>query len=93
VEGPELDVFTLLAILVLALVVASIFWGLKAGNRGALWLGYIGFSVEILAIYMKTIGTLLNTSLFFLVAGLIVSALAAVAYRLHARGEIQGATS
>jgi uncharacterized membrane protein len=92
VEGPELDVFTLLAILVLALVVASIFWGLKAGNRGALWLGYIGFSVEILAIYMKTIGTLLNTSLFFLVAGLIVSALAAVAYRLHARGEIQGAT-
>lgn len=94
IEGPELDVFTLLAILVLALVLAAIFWGLKAGNRGALWLGYIGFSVEILAIYIKTIGTLLNTSLFFLVAGLIVSALAGVAYRLHARGEIrpQGAT-
>lgn len=95
VESPELDVFTLIAILVLALVIASIFWGLKAGNRGALWLGYIGFSVEILAIYIKTIGTLLNTSLFFLVAGLIVSALAGIAYRLHARGEIapQGAHS
>jgi uncharacterized membrane protein len=95
IEDPPLDVFTLIAILVLALVLASIFWGLKAGNRGALWLGYIGFSVEILAIYIKTIGTLLNTSLFFLVAGLIVSALAAIAYRLHARGEIQaqGVTS
>lgn len=94
IENPTLDVFTLIAILVLALVLAAIFWGLKAGNRGALWLGYIGFSVEILAIYIKTIGTLLNTSLFFLVAGLIVSALAALAYRLHARGEIQaqGAT-
>ena len=87
--------FTLIAILVIALVLAAIFWGLKAGNSGALWIGYIGFSVEILAIYIKTIGTLLNTSLFFLVAGLIVSALAGLAYRLHARGEIapQGAHS
>ena len=52
-----------------------------------LWLGYVGFSFEILAIYSKTIGTLLNTSLFFLVAGLIVAGLAAMAYRLHAQGE------
>lgn len=91
VEGPALDVFTLLAVLALALLLGAIFWGLKSGNRGALWLGYVGFSIEILAIYGKTIGTLLNTSLFFLVAGLIVSALAAVAYRLHARGEPQAA--
>lgn len=88
-ENPPLDVFTLLAVLALALLIAAIFWGLKSGNRGALWLGYAGFSVEILAVYVETIGTLLNTSLFFLVAGLIVSALAAMAYRLHARGEAQ----
>lgn len=95
IEDPTLDVFILLAILVLALVIAAIFWGLKAGNRGALWLGYIGFSVEILAIYIKTMGTLLNGALFFLIAGLIVSALAAVAYRLNAHGEppAQGASS
>jgi uncharacterized membrane protein len=86
-ESPALDVFTLLAVLALAILLGAIFWGLKTGNRGALWLGYIGFSVEILAVYTETIGTLLNTSLFFLVAGLIVSALAALAYRLHARGE------
>jgi uncharacterized membrane protein len=92
-EERPLDVFTLLAVLALALLVAAIFWGLRSGNRGALWIGYTGFSVEILAIYGKTIGTLLNTSLFFLVAGLIVSALAAVAYRLHSRGEPKGAVA
>jgi uncharacterized membrane protein len=88
-EDPTLDVFTLFAVLALAILLAAIFWGLKTGNRGALWLGYVGFSVEILAVYTKTIGTLLNTSLFFLIAGLIVSGLAALAYRLHARGEAQ----
>jgi uncharacterized membrane protein len=91
-EDPQLDVFILLAVLALALLVATIFWGMKAGNSGALWISYIGFSVEILAIYVKTIGTLLNTSLFFLVAGLIVSGLAAIAYRLHQRALPQGAT-
>jgi uncharacterized membrane protein len=94
-KDPELDVFILLAVLAMALLIASIFWGLQSGNSGALWLGYIGFSVEILAIYGKTLGTLLNTSLFFLVAGLIVSALAALAYRIHSRAEpqLQGGAS
>ncbi len=87
IESPELDTFILLAVLALALTIAAIFWGLKSANRGALWLGYVGFSFEILAVYWKTIGTLLNTSVFFLVAGLIVCALAAFAYRIHARGE------
>ena len=72
---------------------AAIFWGLRTGNRAALWLGYVGFSFEILAIYSKTIGTLLNTSLFFLVAGLIVAGLAAMAYRLHAQGETKAVRS
>ena len=92
-EDPELQTFIILAVLALVLLVAAIFWGLNAGNRGALWIGYVGFSIEILAIYGKTIGTLLNTSLFFLIAGLIVSGLAFVAYRLHARGQPQGAVS
>jgi uncharacterized membrane protein len=92
-ESPTLDVFILLAVLALALLVAAIVWGLRTGNRGALWLGYVGFSIEILAIYGKTIGTLLNTSLFFLVAGLIVSGLAAIAYRLHQQGEPKAALS
>ena len=83
--------FALLAVLALALSLAAVVWGLRSGNRGPLWLGYVGFSIEILAIYSKTLGSLLNTSLFFLVAGLIVAALAALAYRLHAEGETREA--
>jgi uncharacterized membrane protein len=86
-EEPTLDVFILLAVLALAVTLGAIYWGLQHHNRGALWLGYIGFSFEILAIYAKTIGSILNTSLFFLVAGLIVSGLAALAHRLHKRGD------
>lgn len=86
IEDPGLDIFTLLAVLALAASLAAIYWGMHTANRGALWLGYVGFSFEILAIYWKTIGTLLNTSLFFLTAGLILSGLASLAYRIHAKG-------
>lgn len=84
-ERPELDVFILLAVLAIALSIAAISWGLHTDNRAALWFGYVAFSIEILSIYSKTIGTLLDTSLFFLVAGVIVAGLAALAYRIHAR--------
>ena len=71
--------------LTLALLVAAIVWGSRSGQRNVLWLAYAGFSIEILGLYFKTIGTLLGSSLFFLVAGLIVVALSAIAWRLHAR--------
>jgi uncharacterized membrane protein len=61
------------------------FWALTSDNRGALWLGYIAFAVEVFAIYIRMLGTLLDTSLFFLIAALIVSALAWLAYRLRQR--------
>jgi uncharacterized membrane protein len=77
--------FSALAGLTLALLVAAMFWALRTDNRGALWVGYIAFAVEIFSIYVKMLGTLLNTSLFFLVAALIVSGLAWAAYRLHQR--------
>jgi uncharacterized membrane protein len=53
------------------------------------WIGYVAFSIEILGLYFKTIGSLLSTSAFFLSAAVLVAALAVVAYRLHAR---QGGT-
>ncbi|MGI9403047.1 MAG: DUF2157 domain-containing protein [Hyphomicrobium sp.] len=79
----------LLAIAALSLVFGGIAYGLRTGSSAALWLGYGGFSIEVLALYFRTVGTLLGSSLFFLAAGLIVIALAAVAYRLHARMEVQ----
>lgn len=90
VERPELDIFILLAVAAIALAIAAISWGLNSDNNGALWLGYIAFSLEILAVYSKTMGTLLNTSLFFLVAGVIVAGLAALAYRIHGRSAAHG---
>jgi uncharacterized membrane protein len=77
--------FIALAALTLGLLVAAMFWALRTDNRGALWVGYIAFAVEIFSIYVRMLVTLLNTSLFFLVAALIVSALAWAAYRLHQR--------
>lgn len=93
VENPDLGALIVLAILTLASLITAIWWGLQTGHRGVLWLGYIGFSAEILAIYAKKFGTLLDTSLFFLIAGLLVAGLAYFALKLHGRNDIQEAQS
>jgi len=85
IEEAPLSTFILLAIAALVLVLGGIALGLKEGSQALLWLGYMGFSIEVLGLYFKTIGTLLGSSLFFLSAGAIVILLAYVAYRLHAR--------
>jgi uncharacterized membrane protein len=75
----------LLAILALALLLGAMQWALHTDNRAALWLAYAAFALEIFSLYLKTFGTLLNTSLFFLIAAVLVSLLAWAAYRLHQR--------
>lgn len=85
VKTLPLDYFILLAILSLALVLGGVALGLKLGSPALLWLGYAGFSIEVLGIYFQTVGTLLGSSLFFLSAGVLVILLSVVAYRLHAR--------
>ena len=52
----------------MVLLLAAMYWALATDNRGALWLAYAAFALEIFALYWRTLGTLLNTSLFFLVA-------------------------
>ena len=69
----------------LALLLGSMVWGIRENSTGTLWLAYTGFALEIFGLYVKTFGSLLNTSLFFLVAALIVTGLAWLAYRLHNR--------
>ena len=85
-ESPDLKGFTLLSIAALVLALAAVWWGLTSNNRMALWLGYLMFSVEVLGIYQKTVGSLMGTSLFFLVAGLIVAGLAYLALKIAGRG-------
>ena len=89
VESASLGTLILLAILALALVLGGIGYGLRMGSPALLWLGYAGFSIEVLGLYFKTVGTLLGSSLFFLSAGIIVTALAVIAYRLHARTSLE----
>lgn len=83
----------LLAIVTLGLLLGAIVYGLRHGIRPAVWLGYVGFSVEILAIYFKTVGTLLGSSVFYLATGLIIIALAGLARRLHRVEDQSGVVS
>jgi uncharacterized membrane protein len=85
IEVMPLDSFILLAVLALALVLGGIGLGLKMGSPALLWLGYAGFSIEVLGVYFKTVGTMMGSSLFFLSAGVLVILLSIIAYRLHAR--------
>ncbi len=71
-----------MVLLIAGLVAAAI-----TDNRGLMWISYIGLSMELLGIYFKTFGTLLDTSLFFLTAGVLVILLSVVAYKLLRRPE------
>lgn len=86
-EKTSLTELILLASFTLALMLGVIYWSIRNEQKHALWLGYVGFSIEVLALYFKTFETLLGSSLFFLVAGVLVLALAGAAYKLHARND------
>jgi uncharacterized membrane protein len=75
----------LVAVITLGLLIAAVAWSMRSDNRTAQKVCYAAFSIEILALYFRTFGTLMNTSLFFLVAGLIVIGLSVAAYKLNAR--------
>lgn len=83
IERQDLATIVLLAALTLLAILGVIYFGVSRNDNVVLWLGYAGFSIELLALYFETLGTLLDTSLFFLIAGLIVSGLAYFAWRLH----------
>jgi uncharacterized membrane protein len=81
----------MLAVLTFVLLLAAMAWGARMNHRGTLWIAYTAFSVQVLGLYAKTLGTLIGTSLFFLVAGLIVLGLAVLAWRLAQRtADVQG---
>lgn len=72
----------------LTLLIAGLVAAAMTDNRGLMWVAYIALSMELLGIYFKTFGTLLDTSLFFLIAGVLVIALAFVAYRVLRRPDV-----
>lgn len=89
IEEPSTSWLIMMAAVSLVLLVGAIVFALRTGNRGLLWFAYTAFSIEVMALYFKSVGTLLGSSLFFFTAGLVVIALAFIAYRLHARSETQ----
>jgi uncharacterized membrane protein len=75
----------LVPVAVLASAVALITGGLLAGLGTLIAAGYAVFGASILILLWRTIGTLLNQSLFFLVAGVALVGLAAGARKLASR--------
>jgi uncharacterized membrane protein len=83
--GPRTFELVVLAVLALGLVIALIAWSTRHALLRVQWAAFAAFSVEVFSLYANTIGTLLGTSLFLLVASVIVGALAWFAIRLHER--------
>jgi uncharacterized membrane protein len=83
--GTNIPIRVLVPIAVLASALALIAGGLLAGLGSLIAVGYAVFGASILILLWHTIGTLLNQSLFFLVAGVALVGLAAGARTLANR--------
>jgi uncharacterized membrane protein len=83
--GTGIPIRVLVPIAVLASALALIAGGLLAGLGTLIVAGYAVFGASILILLWWTIGTLLNQSLFFLVAGVALVGLAAGARKLASR--------
>ena len=83
--GTGIPIRVLVPIAVLASALALITGGLLAGLGTLIVVGYAVFGASILILLWRTIGTLLNQSLFFLVAGVALVGLAAGARTLASR--------
>lgn len=71
--------------LLLAAAVWTIVRATDIGWRGLTIVGFLAFGAELLYIYFETFGGLLSTSLFYLVAGLLLIALSVVFIGLERR--------
>ena len=54
-------------------------------SRGLRWLAYAGFAVELCLVYVLMIGSMLGTAGFFLVAGVLLGAMAFAIIRIEKR--------
>ncbi len=72
-----------------AAFIAVLVWLIEFGHRRGsdlyVWAALATFAAEVLYIYFRIFGSLLETSLFFLVGGVLTMGLAFFLYRLHKR--------
>jgi uncharacterized membrane protein len=83
--GTDIPIRVLVPIAVLASALALITGGLLASLGTLIAVGYAVFGASILILLWRTIGTMLNQSLFFLAAGVALVGLAAGARKLANR--------
>ncbi|MGB6119443.1 MAG: DUF2157 domain-containing protein [Mesorhizobium sp.] len=76
--------FMWIAILGLGAIIGALLVGGRLG-RGVRWLSYAAFAVEIATIYGVTIGSMLGTAGFFLVAAIGLAILAFIIIRIERR--------
>lgn len=82
---PTVAILMAFGALLLAASVWAIVQATSAGWRGLTVVGFLAFGSELLYIYFETFGGLLSTSLFYLVAGLLLIALSAAFVWLERR--------
>ena len=75
------------AALTLIVLAGAVVYGMRISSRLVTSLTYIGLIFEILSLYFKTIGSLINTSLFFLLTGLLITAFAIMSVRYRGRSK------
>ncbi len=76
-----LDNTITIAALTLAVLAGALICGILVRSRLVMWLAYGGIVAEIVTLYLEKLGNLINTSLFFLVMGVAIIALARVVMR------------
>jgi len=88
--------FAWLAALTFAGIAGALVIGGRAGRK-VRWLAYFGFAVEVSFVYIATVGTMLGTAGFFLLAAIGLGVLAFVIIRIERRiagpAATQGAAS
>lgn len=84
VFAESVPAFSVLAAITFAGIAGALVIGGRAGRK-VRWLAYLGFAVEISFVYVATIGTMLGTAGFFVLAAIGLGILAVVIIRIERR--------
>ncbi len=92
VENANLVALLVLAAITIGIAIGAIAWGLRMNDLALSRAGYGAFAIEVVGLFIKTVGSLIGSSLFFVVTGAGVIGLAVLAFWINKRmGLIQAA--
>lgn len=84
-EDAQLGRLLILAAITLATAIGAIAWGLRTNDIILSRAGYAAFAAEVVGLFIKTVGSLMGSSLFFVVTGAGVIGLAVLAFWVDRR--------